>query len=129
MNTIIKKCEDHVLMNTPVLHLGLGVVLHPTGLCLLICLFTINVLPVECKYFFEGGFLLFKLGPRWPPRSVGADHFLITPLVDKEKREMRAMWYMDNCGLRMRPLGPSHCTCEWEGKRWLIHEIWLRRWW
>ena len=85
--------------------------------------------PVECKYFFEGGFLLFKWGPRWPPRSVGVDHFLITLLVDEEKREMRAMWYMDNCGVRMRPLGPSHCTCEWERKRWLTHEIWFRKCW
>ena len=42
MNTIIKKCEDHVLMNTPVLHLGIGLVLQPPGLRLLICLFTIN---------------------------------------------------------------------------------------
>ena len=41
MNTIIKKCEDHVLMNTLVLHLGIGLVLHPPGLGLLICLFTI----------------------------------------------------------------------------------------
>ena len=42
---------------------------------------------------------------------------------------MRAMWYMDNCGVWMRPLGPSHCTCEWEGKTLLTHEIWLRQWW
>ena len=42
MNTIIKKCEDHVLMNTLVLHLGIGLVLHPPGLRLLICLLTIN---------------------------------------------------------------------------------------
>ena len=42
MNTIIKKCEDNLLMNTLVLHLGIGLVLHPPGLCLLICLFTIN---------------------------------------------------------------------------------------
>ena len=53
--------------------------------------------PVECKYSFEGGFLLFKWGPHSPPRFVGVDHFLITSLVDEEKREMRAMWYMDNC--------------------------------
>ena len=86
-------------------------------------------LPVECKYFFEGGFLLFKWGPRWPPRSVGFDDFLITSLVDKEKREMRAVWYMDDCGVRMRSLVPSHCTCWWEGKRSLTHEIWMRRWW
>ena len=42
MNTIIKKCEDHVLMNTLVLHLGIRLVLHPPGPRLLICLFTIN---------------------------------------------------------------------------------------
>ena len=42
MNTIIKKCEDHVLMNTLVLHLGIRLVLHPPGLRLLICLFIIN---------------------------------------------------------------------------------------
>ena len=42
MNTIIKMCEDHALMNTLVLHLGIGLVLHPPGLRLLICLFTIN---------------------------------------------------------------------------------------
>ena len=42
MNTIIKKWEDHVLMNTLVLHLGIGLVLHPPGLRLLICLFSIN---------------------------------------------------------------------------------------
>ena len=42
MNNIRKKGEDHVLMNTLVLHLGIGLVLHPPGLCLLICLFTIN---------------------------------------------------------------------------------------
>ena len=85
--------------------------------------------PVECKCCFEGGFLLFNWGPRWPRRSVGVDHFLITLLVDEEKREMRAMWYRDNCGVRMRPMGPSNCTCEWQGKRWLTHEIWFRRWW
>ena len=43
MNTIIKKCEDHLLMNTLVLHLSIGLVLHPPGLRLLICLFTINL--------------------------------------------------------------------------------------
>ena len=43
MNTIIKKCRDHVLMNTLVLHLGIGLVLHPPGLRLLMCLLTINV--------------------------------------------------------------------------------------
>ena len=43
MNTVIKKCEDHVLMNTLVLHLGIGLVLHPPGLRLLICVFTINL--------------------------------------------------------------------------------------
>ena len=42
MNTTIKKCKDHVLMNTPVLHLEIGLVLHPPGFRLLICLFTIN---------------------------------------------------------------------------------------
>ena len=85
--------------------------------------------PLECKYFFQGGFLLFKWGPRWPPRSGRVDHFVMTSLVDKEKHEKRAMWYMDNCGVWMRPLGLSHCTREWEGKRWLTHEILLRRWW
>ena len=85
--------------------------------------------PVECKYSFEGDFLLFKWGPRWPSRSVGVDHFLMTLLVDKEKREMRAMWYMDKCVAQLQPLGPSHCTCEWEGNRWLTNEIGLRRWW
>ena len=86
-------------------------------------------IPVQCKRFSEGGFILFKWGPRWPPRSVRVDHFLITSLVDEEKREMRAMWYMDNCGVRMRLLGPSHCTCERERKRWLTHEIWFRKCW
>ena len=87
------------------------------------------LVPVECKCFFEGAFLLFRWGPRSPRRSVGVDHLLIISLVDKEKRDLRAMWYMEDCGVRMRPWRPSHCTCEWEGKRWLTREIWLRRWW
>ena len=43
MNTIIEKCEGHVLMNTLVLHLKIRLVLHPPGRRLLICLFTINI--------------------------------------------------------------------------------------
>ena len=31
MNTIMKKCEDHVLMNTLVLHLGIEAGLDPRG--------------------------------------------------------------------------------------------------
>ena len=42
MNTIIKKTEDHVLMNTLVLHLGIRLVLHPPGLRLFKCPLTIN---------------------------------------------------------------------------------------
>ena len=68
--------------------------------------------PLSVNIYFREAFFLFKWGPRWPPRSVGVDHILITSLVDEEKREMRAMWYMDNCGVRMRPLGSSDCTCE-----------------